>query len=369
MSYDLKSFFSARIVNEIASDLTRAHSKFDKTKFAAECLRGLDGLELIARGLHIAEAMRKHLPRHFPDAARVLVRSLPADSTPRSEDKIDTFRYLPHTQFVSKYGIDHFEEAMRAQYELTQRFTAELSVRAFFEKYPRETHTRFVEWARDPNVHVRRLVSEGSRPRLPWGSRLRAFQKDPAPVLELLELLKDDPEPYVRRSVANNLNDIAKDHPDIAIATCRRWANGDANRMWIVNHALRSLVKKGHPGALGVLGFVDKAKVRIDKVKISPARIRLGETLRFSLEVISQSSKQQDLLIDFAVHYVKANGGTAPKVFKLTSISLPARGTSVLQSSVAFRQMTTRKHYAGEHKLELLINGTLIPLGSVSLEV
>ena len=367
MPSDLKSFFDARIVNEIADDLRRAHRKFDKTKFASECLNGLDGLELIARGWHIAEAMRRHLPAHFPDAAAILTQSLPASGTPRSEDKMDSFRYLPHTQFVSKYGLDHFEESMTAQYELTQRFTAEFSIRAFFEKYPRETHARFVQWSGDANVHVRRLVSEGSRPRLPWGARLRAFQKDPSPVLALLELLKDDPEIYVRRSVANNLNDIAKDHPEIAIATCRRWANGDDNRMWIINHALRTLIKKGNPGALSVVGFAAAPRVRIENIDLTPARLKLGETLRISFDLTSESSKKQDLLVDYAVHYVKANGATAPKVFKLSSITLPARGTASLQSSVAFRPMTTRKHYSGVHRLELLINGVVFPLGSVKL--
>lgn len=367
MPSDLKSFFDARIVNEISADLRRAHSKFDKNNFAKDCLNGLDGLELIARGWQIAEAMRRHLPKHFPDAATILTRSLPPAGTPRSDDKMDTFRYLPHTQFVSKYGLDHFEESMHAQYELTQRFTAEFSVRPFFEKYPRETHARFVRWAKDPNLHVRRLVSEGSRPRLPWGTRLRAFQKDPSPVLELLELLKDDPELYVRRSVANNLNDIAKDHPDIAIATCRRWANGEANRMWIINHALRSLIKKGNPGALGVVGFAAAPKVQIENVSLSPSKLRIGETLRLSLNVKSLSSRKQDLLIDYAVHYVKANGTAAPKVFKLSSITLPALGTASLQSSLSFRQMSTRKHYPGSHAIELLINGVPYPLGSVAV--
>lgn len=368
MAYDLKSFFDARIVNEIAADLHRAHRRFDKASFSAACLNGLDGLELIARGWHIAEAMRRHLPPKFPDAARILIDSLPPSGTPRSDDKMDTFRYLPHTQFVSKYGLDHFEDSMRAQYELTQRFTAEFSVRAFFERYPRETHARFVQWASDPNVHVRRLVSEGSRPRLPWGTRLRQFQKDPSPVLELLELLKDDPELYVRRSVANNLNDIAKDHPGVAIDTCRRWRNGGPNRMWIINHALRSLIKKGDSGALSVVGFAAAPKVRINSTTLTPPRLNIGETLRLSVTLASESLKKQDLLVDFAVHYVKANGATAPKVFKLSSLTLAARETATLNASVAFRQMTTRRHYPGVHKIDLLINGVAVRLGSVALK-
>ena len=370
MPFDLKSFFNRQIVEEIARDLHAAHSKFNRTAFIAESLDGLDQLELIARGWQIATAMRRHLPEHFPDTAGILVRSLPAENASReaSASSMDTFRYLPHIFLVSKYGLDHFEESMQAQYELTKRFTAEFSVRAFFEKHPEATHALFVEWASDPHVHVRRLVSEGSRPRLPWAARLRAFQEDPSPVLALLELLKDDPELYVRRSVANNLNDIAKDHPAIAVAVCRRWAeDASADRMWIIRHALRSLVKQGHSGALKILGFAAKPNVRVDNAKFTPKKLKIGETLSFSFDLVNTSARKQTLLVDFAIHYVKANGKTAPKVFKLSSVALSAGGTAQLRSTVSFREMTTRKHYPGPHKIDLLINGVPFPLGSIEL--
>ncbi len=370
MASDLKSFYNRRIVEEIGRDLHYAYPAFNRQAFVAECLSGLSRLELKARAWHIAEVMRHHLPADYPQAAKVLVRSLPPEGTPRSEtgNGMDAFRYLPHVLYVSKYGLDHFEVSMNAQHELTKRFTAEFSVRAFFEKYPAATHARFVEWARDPSVHVRRLVSEGSRPRLPWAARLRAFQKDPAPVLVLLELLKDDPELYVRRSVANNLNDIAKDHPDVAIATCRRWTrNSGPNRRWIIRHALRSLVKQGHPGALAVLGFGAAPKVRIENPKLTPKVVKIGDTLRFSFDLASTAAKRQTLLVDHAVHFIKANGTTAPKVFKLSPVTLPAGGTAQLRGSVSFREMTTRKHYPGSHRLELLINGVSFPLGSIKL--
>ena len=370
MPFDLKSFFNRQIVEEIARDLHAAHPKFNRQAFIAESLAGLDRLELIARGWHIAAAMRRHLPEHFPDTASILVQSLRSEDAPRDESasSMDTFRYLPHVFFVSKYGLDHFEESMQAQYELTKRFTAEFSVRAFFEKHPEATHARFVKWARDPNVHVRRLVSEGSRPRLPWAARLRAFQQDPSPVLDLLELLKDDPELYVRRSVANNLNDIAKDHPGVAVSVCRRWAeDASADRTWIIRHALRSLVKQGHPGALKILGFAAKPNVRVDNAKFTPKKLKIGETLRFSFDLVNISARKQTLLVDFAVHYVKANGKTAPKVFKLSSIELSAGQTAQLRSTVSFREMTTRKHYPGLHKIDLIINGVPFPLGSIEL--
>ena len=252
---------------------------------------------------------------------------------------------------------------MHVQYELTKRFSAESSIRPFLVKYPEDTYARLREWASDGNVHVRRLVSEGIRPRLPWAPRLRAFQEDPHPVIALLELLKDDPERYVQRSVANNLNDIGKDHADLAVETCRRWLIGASPaREWIVRHALRSLVKKGHSGALETLGVGDKPKVSITNAQLVRRRVKIGGGLRFSFEITSTGKKDQALLIDYAVHFMKANGTTRPKVFKLRKISLAPSARIELTAAVSFADMTTRRHYPGRHRIDLLINGVTYPL-------
>ena len=224
--YKLKDFFDEKLVREIASSISRAYPNFDAAGFVRSGLDGLDRLELLERGWHLAEALQRYLPQPFPKAADVLVASLGPEHPGSDQFGMAPFRYLPHVSFVQKYGLDDFEAAMRAQYELTKRFSAESSIRAYLVKYPEETYERLVEWARDENVHVRRLVSEGSRPRLPWAPRLSAFVQDPQPVIALLELLKDDPERYVQRSVANNLNDIGKDHSEIAVGVCRRWSVG-----------------------------------------------------------------------------------------------------------------------------------------------
>jgi 3-methyladenine DNA glycosylase AlkC len=368
MAGDLKSFFGRKVVEGLAQDIARAYPKFNVARFTAECLDGLDRLELMPRAWHIAEAMRRHLPQEFPRAARILIRSLGDELQATELNGMDVFRYLPHVFYVSKYGLASFEDAMRVQYELTQRFTAEFSIRAYLTTYPAETLARLREWARDPNVHVRRLVSEGTRPRLPWAPRLRAFQKDPAPVLTLLELLKDDPELYVRRSVANSLNDIAKDHPNIAIDTCRQWLEGaNKERSWIVRHALRSLVKAGHPGALALMGAGGVPKVRIERVKFKAKQVRIGGRLEFSFDVMSTGARSQPLLLDYTVHFVKSNGKSAPKVFKLRKIELAPRERQTLSAAVSLKEMTTRKHYPGLHRVEVLINGRSYPLGVVRL--
>jgi 3-methyladenine DNA glycosylase AlkC len=279
---------------------------------------------------------------------------------------MEVFRYLPHVFYVSKYGLESFEDAMQFQYEVTKRFSAEFSIRAYLQRHPDKTYERLQAWARDSNVHVRRLVSEGTRPRLPWAPRLSAFQRDPSSVIALLELLKDDPELYVRRSVANNLNDIGKDHPDVAVQTCRRWLEGATrDRKWIVNHALRSLVKKGHPGALKLLGVGAVPKVLVKSPRFSARAVSIGGNLEFSFDVVSMARSRQTLLVDYAVRFVRANGSTSRKVFKLKRLDLMEGARVTLSGRVSFRDMTTRRHYPGVHRFEALINGKLFHLGIV----
>lgn len=358
MAEKLKNYLGPHIVRSIAADLRRAHPSFEHRAFATRCLQGLTELELTPRAWHIADAMDLHLPKPFARAAEVLTRSLGPELTTTDSFGMAIFRYLPHVFFVQKYGLDDFEAAIRLQYELTKRFSAESSIRAFLVRHPEETYARLVEWARDPNPHVRRLVSEGTRPRLPWAPRLRDFQADPAPVLALLELLKDDPDRYVQRSVANNLNDIGKDHPHLAVETCRRWsAEPTAGRRFIVQHALRSLVKKGDREALAALGAGATPKIRITDVACAPSRLRLGATLRFAFTVESTARTEQRLMIDYAVHFVKANGGRRPKVFKLKKVVLPPRGTMHFHDRVSFTDLTTRRHYPGRHRIDAVVNG------------
>jgi 3-methyladenine DNA glycosylase AlkC len=363
MAEKLKHFFDARLVRSIANDLKGAYPALRERPFVAACMTRLTDLELTERAWHVADTMHEHLPRPFAAAAPILVASLGPELARSDEFGLAPLRYMPHVFFVQKYGLDDFEAAMRVQYELTRRFSAESSIRAYLVKYPRETYARLLKWARDENVHVRRLVSEGTRPRLPWAPRLRAFQEDPRPVIELLELLKDDAERYVQRSVANNLNDIGRDHPELAVALCRRWyVDAPPGRAWIVRRALRSLVKKSHRGALQILGVGGKAHVRISGSRLNPPTIKIGGELRFSFDIASTGKKVQELLVDYAVHFVKANGATRPKVFKLRTVVLSPAARATLGGSVSFRNMTTRRHFPGRHRIDVLVNGATHPL-------
>jgi 3-methyladenine DNA glycosylase AlkC len=360
----LKNSFGRDVPVRIATMIKNVDPTFPADAFVADALDGYEALELTPRAWHIARVLGRYLPSDYDRAIEILVASL-GDKVPEAElTGMDVFVYLPHVFYVAEFGADHFESSMRAQYELTQRFTAEFSIRVFLRRYPEPTLARLREWALDPSGHVRRLVSEGTRPRLPWAPRLRAFQEDPRPVLQLLELLKDDPELYVRRSVANNLNDIGKDNPTALIETCRRWTeNSNAERRWLIRHALRSAVKRADPEALEILGF-GTAAVSVRDVRVTPEVVSIGDSATITVELANDSSAPQRLLVDLRVHFVKANGTTSPKVFKLKELELePGTATRVVKT-ISLAQHTTRTHYPGRHHVEVLVNGAAHDAGA-----
>jgi 3-methyladenine DNA glycosylase AlkC len=364
----LKDFFDEAVVRSIAADLRRVSPAFDADAFVLDATRGLSALELTPRGWHVADAMRRHLPERFPEAAQMLVASLGPELDGTEGFGMGPFRYMPHTFYVAKYGLDDLEPSLAAQHALTKRFSAEFSIRAFLVRHFEATYDRLLGWTSDPNVHVRRLVSEGTRPRLPWAPRLRRFQEDPKLGLALLERLKDDPELYVRRSVANHLNDISKDHPKLAAEVGKRWSRGATpERKWIVRHALRSLIKRGDGAALETIGFAGEPRIVVSDVRFAPNPVRKGETLGFAADLTSTANEDQQLLVDYGVHFVKANGVARPKVFKLTKLTLGAGETVRLAGRVRFRDMTTRRHHPGRHTLDLRINGVVVPMGDVEL--
>jgi 3-methyladenine DNA glycosylase AlkC len=367
VSYQLKDQFGPSAPRAIAGMIRAVHAQFPQDAFLREALDGYAAESLTGRGFQIAEALRKHLPPHFPDAIEVLLASASQPHEHRASGGMAGFLYMPHLFFVARHGLDHFEHSMRAQHALTQRFTAEFSIRAFLEKHPDATLARLREWTTDPSPHVRRLVSEGTRPRLPWAPRLRAFQKDPRPVIELLELLKDDPELYVRRSVANNLNDIGKDHPALLTAVAKRWLRGAGEeRRWIVNHALRSAVKRADTGALGALGYGSKAEVALRDKRITPLRAKIGGSVTVSFLLVNKRSRLQRVMVDLVVHFVKARG-TGAKTFKMKALDLAPGARVTVAKKIGLRQFTTRKHYPGVHKVETLLNGRRVALGSFTL--
>ena len=321
------------------------------------------------RAWKVAGTLRLHLPKSYVKAVKILLASLGPKLVNTKNFGMAPFLYQPYILFVAQYGLDEFNLSMYAQYELTQRFTAEFSIRPFLERYPDETMKQLKVWTQDSNVHVRRLVSEGTRPRLPWAKRLRQFQEDPSSVLELFELLKDNTELYVQRSVANNLNDIGKDNPSVLTQTTSRWmANATEERRWLIRHALRSAEKRADTNALKVLGFGDDSNIVVDNVSITPTHVKTGGSVIISVDVTNKDSQNQPVLAACSVHFVKANGKARPKVFKIKTINLASQETVRIQKSISLAKMTTRIHYTGTHKVDLILNGISRSLGAFELK-
>lgn len=368
MAEPLKNHYGPEIPRAIARMIKAVHAAFDTNAFLKDALAGYGALELMQRGRKIADALHAHLPADYPRSIEILLASIEQPPGLKGKNPMASFLFLPHTIYVARHGLGHFELSMRAQHALTQRFTAEISIRPFIDLNQSLTINTLRRWTADPSEHVRRLVSEGTRPRLPWAPRLRAFQRDPRPVLALLELLKDDPSLYVRRSVANNLNDIGKDHPDLLFATAERWMkNASEDRQWIIRHALRSAVKRGEQGALRVLGFGKVAKVTVENASVSPARVQAGGKVAIGFDIGNDTAQSQHLLVDLCVHFVKANGKTSAKVFKLRQIALAGRATVSFSKHLSLKDLTTRKHYPGIHSVDVVVNGRAAPLGKFVL--
>jgi len=362
MAEPLKNSFGTDVPVRIGDLITRVHPDFDRGAFLSAALDGFEDLELTGRARHISNALAGTLPMDREKAIGILMASLGPENLEAELTGMESFLYLPHVFFVADHGLECFEASMRAQYELTKRFTAEFSIRSFLDRYPTETLRRLRQWAGDPNVHVRRLVSEGTRPRLPWAPRLKRFQEDPGPVLELLELLMDDSEEYVRRSVANNLNDISKDHPGVAVDVARRWwEGGGEERRRLVRHGLRSLIKEGNADALAVLGFQPGSPARLVEVLCRPGRVEIGERVRIEVTLMNPSDDEIGVLVDLRVHFVKANGSTSPKVFKGAELRLGPNERATFRKTVSVAQQSTRAHYPGSHRIEVMLNGETFP--------
>jgi 3-methyladenine DNA glycosylase AlkC len=356
----LKTFFSKGLVERLASDLVRAHPEFPKRAFVRDACRGLEALELLDRGRHIARALGKHLPSSYPEALEILLASLGPELA--SDELIGAgmapFFYLPHALFVAERGLQHFDLSMRAQYELTKRFSAESSIRPYLARDPQRALRFLSRWASDPNPHVRRLVSEGTRLRLPWARRVDWLDANPERIVALLERLKDDPSPMVRRSVANNLNDLGKVHPDLLVRTAERWLKGASpERRNLVEHALRSAVKRRDPKALALLGYGQTPRVALEAVAFAPRRVRIGGRVAMTFRLRSTSARPQHLLVHVAVHFVKARGAAASKVFQLGSVTVGPRERIEMKTSFSLAVHTTRVPRPGRHAVDVVVNG------------
>lgn len=346
-----KNWFNEELYRRIAKEIAAIEPRIDQKKFLKLTLVGLEDRELMDRLRQTAIAAEAALPGSYREKLAVLCKLAP---------KINhSFVAVSFCDFIARHGLDDFDHSMEALRFLTSFGSAEFAVRPFIQRDPVRALKTMRRWANDKNEHVRRLASEGSRPRLPWGARLTAIVENPDLTAPILETLKTDPALYVRKSVANHLNDIAKDHPDWMLDRVESWDRTQVGTTWIIRHALRTLVKKGHPRALAFLGVDAKASahVKVRRFVVAPAHLALGEPLEIVAELTSKAKTPLPLVVDYVIHYVKASGKTSAKVFKWSEAPLQPRKTLILKKHQTIRDFTTRKHHAGRHRVELQING------------
>ena len=355
----LKHMFNADRFTHIAKAACSINSAFDGARFFQLTTTSLDERSIMQRLRQTAVSLETCLPGHFTQQLETLYALAP---------KINHgFVSMILPEFVALYGQDHFAESMDALKYFTQFGSSEFAVRHFLLKDMGRTLTTMQQWAEDENDHVRRLASEGCRPRLPWSFQIKALIEDPTPVAPILQALKSDPALYVRKSVANHLNDITKDHPEWVISLFSTWPEDNPHSQWIIRHALRSLIKQGDQKALTLIGVAGKPDIDIIRFDVSPNQIALGDVITFQVDIQSRSDNTQKLVIDYAIHYVKQNGKTSRKVFKLRTTELAALGRLDLSSRQTIKDFTTRKHYAGKHIVELIINGEMVAQQAFSL--
>lgn len=312
-------------------------------------------LELKQRVRHIALTLHHFLPDSFPEASQLLLKL--ASALRKSEMREQSFQTIFLPDYIEVFGLDYPEESLNAIEEITQLVSAEFAIRHFIIRYPEMTMKRMLQWSQHKHASVRRLSSEGCRPRLPWAIALQDFKRDPSAVLPILENLKQDSSEYVRRSVANNLNDIAKDHPDLILKIVKRWQGTHPDTDWIIKHGCRTLLKKGHDNALLIHGFNPKSKAAITSLNLHKKKVKIGESLNFGFDFVSKEKQPSSFRLEYAIDFITSSGKTSQKIFKITERNFEPGKAFTIERKQSFKDLTTRKHFKGKHLLSIIANG------------
>lgn len=355
MAEPLKAMYNESFLNGLADKLGRAYPSFNRKEFvAAAMLEPWEALELKERMRRITLTLGDFLPPRYEDALAVLFAI---------DEECRGFPYLIFPDFVEVFGQadEHFTLSMTALERFTPKSSAEFAVRPFLLRKPERTMAQMLAWAGHEDEHVRRLASEGCRPRLPWGQALPVFKRDPQPLLPVLERLKADPSLYVRKSVANNLNDIAKNNPQVVLELARRWKGQNPLTDWIVRHGCRTLIRKAEPEVLALFGYAQEAEetplVAHAEIAASPEALRIGDNGELSYRLVIREGEPVRVRIEYGIYFVKSGGKTSRKLFLLSDKTVP--GGTALSGTRTHRwaDLTTRRHYPGSHRIALLVNG------------
>ena len=356
----LKQHFTGECAREIAKRINQGSFRIDTENYAAAVDAKVEGLELKDRVLILADELRKRLPDDYLDALDILVDSLGAELREGEGMFNESWFLMPVARFVEEFGLEHPERSLAAIEEITKRHTGEYAIRPYLRQWHELTMQTVESWAGSKSHNVRRLATEGIRPRLPWHSRFEPFIKDPRPVIKIIDRLVEDESLYVRTSVANNLNDIAKDHPELAITTAKRWlaeAKNQKRALWVVTKGLRGLIKAGNPAALTLVGAEPDPSICVADVRLSTSTPQVGQGMEISARIRNSGDEARDVVVDYQVYFRRANGELRPATFKLGRVRVGPRSSEVVSKRHSFKVVKTRTYYPGEQGLTVQANG------------
>lgn len=346
---NLKEEFNKEFISRLADEFFLVDSLFQKKQFVDELINNdWELLELKQRMRKITQTLSTYLPYAYLKQLEILKKIAP---------KFSGIQGFIFPDFVQIYGLDDYKTSIQALEVLTEYSTSEFAVRPFIEKFPKEILSQLVAWGKSKNHHVRRLASEGSRPKLPWAPPLREFIRNPTPVLPILQQLKNDDSLYVRKSVANHLNDISKNHPELVLDICKSWYGKTKNTDWIVKHALRTLLKKGDKNALEIFGTHEAKNIEIEEFYLSKNELKIREEFTFTFNIVNNNKTDETIRLEYIIHFAKSNGSTSPKIFKISENVLKSDNTKAITRKHKFADLSTRKHYVGKHQFSIVVNG------------
>jgi len=341
-------FFTAASMQDFGQAIRNIYPEFNLIKFIDLVFDdAFENMELKERMRHTTLCLHRVLSQGFPQSVKILSQAAP---------HIKGFEAMSLPDYVELFGKENWELSLKTLACLTQFASAEFAIRPYLDEQPQNTLPSLLNWAEDKNPHVRRLASEGCRPRLPWAMQLPGFIQDPRPLIPILEKLKNDEADSVRRSVANNLNDISKDHPDLMLDICSQWIGQSNNTDKLIKHACRTLLKAGNKRALMLFGFGDPAELQVEELRLEASAISIGDTATFVFTLLSTAEKACQTRLEYAVSYLKANGKYSQKVFQLSEKNC-SPGKHIYKRRHSFSDMSTRKHYPGRHWISIIVNG------------
>ncbi len=343
----LKNLYNENLINSLANNITKNYQQFDSNGFIENIFDdSWSNLELKARMRHISQTLYKFLPDDYQQSIKILTKVAV---------NFTGFQYMFFPDFVELYGINNYKASIKALAHFTKFSSSEFAVRVFIKKDKNKMMKQMQQWAYANNHHIRRLASEGCRSRLSWAMSLPEFKKNPNLILPILAHLKDDDSLYVRRSVANNLNDISKDNPQIVINIAKDWLGKNANLNWLVKHACRSLLKQGNQEILSLFGFNEPKNISIKDFKVDKFAY-IGHNLEFSFVIKTKNKKLGKLRLEYIIEFVKNNAKLAPKIFKISEANLLSN-TKIVKKKYSFKKISTRTYYPGKHKISIIVNG------------